>query len=119
MYDLLVQKFIFKLLFGASKGFKTLKVFIKPFEAPQKSAKIILMHLSEMYEAGRVEGLKTIESFNLTIQLLKQRFLVTELSDILENSIIHLSRDQLHVTRLRFNGQTYLSQYFCRDTYSH
>ena len=33
--------FIFTLLCGASKGFmKAFKVFIKPFEAPQKSVKI-------------------------------------------------------------------------------
>ena len=33
--------FIFTLLCGASKGFmKALKVFIKPFEAPQRSVKI-------------------------------------------------------------------------------
>ena len=33
--------FIFTLLCGASKGFiKVLKAFIKPFEAPQRSAKI-------------------------------------------------------------------------------
>ena len=33
--------FIFTLLCGASKGFmKTLKAFIKPFEAPQRSVKI-------------------------------------------------------------------------------
>ena len=33
--------FYFTLLYGASKGFmKALKVFIKPFEAPQRSVKI-------------------------------------------------------------------------------
>ena len=33
--------FIFTLLCGTSKGFmKALKVFIKPFEVPQRSAKI-------------------------------------------------------------------------------
>ena len=33
--------FIFRFLCGASKGFmKTLKAFIKPFEAPQRSVKI-------------------------------------------------------------------------------
>ena len=37
----LSQIFIFTLLCGASKGFmKVLKVFIKPFEAPQRSLKI-------------------------------------------------------------------------------
>ena len=37
----LSQMFIFTLLCGASKAFmKALKGFIKPFEAPQRSAKI-------------------------------------------------------------------------------
>ena len=37
----LTEIFIFVLLCGASKGFmKPLKAFIKPFEAPQISAKI-------------------------------------------------------------------------------
>ena len=37
----LSQILIFTLLRGASKGFmKTLKAFLKPFEAPQRSVKI-------------------------------------------------------------------------------
>ena len=35
--------FVFKFLFGASKGFmKAFKAFIKPFEAPERSVKIKL-----------------------------------------------------------------------------
>ena len=41
MRKIQLKIFIFTLLFGASKGFiKAFKVFIKPFEAPQRSVKI-------------------------------------------------------------------------------
>ena len=55
----LIQIFILTLLCDASKGFiKTLKAFIKPFEAPQRRAKIkiwinlYLIQLSEVNGAG-------------------------------------------------------------------
>ena len=51
------------LLFGSSKRFmKAFKVFMKSFEAPQRSVKIkfklifILIQLSEMHAAGRVKN---------------------------------------------------------------
>ena len=54
---------MFTLFYGASRGFmKVLKAFIKPFETPQRKAKIkfkfifILIQLSEMRRAGRVKS---------------------------------------------------------------
>ena len=55
----LTEIFIFTLICGASKGFmKAFKAFIKPFEAPQRSAKIkseVNFFSSSGIGTGRVE----------------------------------------------------------------
>ena len=49
---------------------KALKTFIRPLEAPQGNVKIkfmlifILIQLSEMHGAGRVEGLMSMSTFS-------------------------------------------------------
>ena len=58
---------MFTLFYCASTGF--MKVFIKPFEAPQRSAKIkfefifVLIQLSEMRGVGRVKSTFPLEVF--------------------------------------------------------
>ena len=66
---------IFTLLCGALKGFmKALKVFIKPFEIPQRSVKInlffIQIQLSQMHWEVRVKIVKSfrVSTSKLTIQ---------------------------------------------------
>ena len=52
--------FVFSLLCGASRGFvKAFKAFIKPFEAPQRSAKIkieLIFFSSSGIGTGRVKS---------------------------------------------------------------
>ena len=55
--------FIFTLLCGASKGFmETFKVFIKPFEALQKSVKIKIKLIFVLIQLSEIRGAEGIKS---------------------------------------------------------